>query len=44
MYNPQQNININISYNLSQNKQKGPPGKRIAKIQKPAFSSGPCDI
>lgn len=44
MYNPQQNININISYNLGQNKQKALPAKRITKIQKPAFSSGPCDI
>jgi hypothetical protein len=47
MLNPQQNININISYNLSQNKkEKVSNGKKINKIQKPSYSqsTGQCDI
>jgi hypothetical protein len=47
MLNPHQNININISYNLGNEKQPKPlPAKKISKAIKPHFTqSNPhCDI
>lgn len=46
MLNPHQNININISYNLTHAKTAKPvPAKKITKIQKPiTLPSNHCDI
>lgn len=46
MFNPHQNININISYNLGTDKPtKAVTGKKINKLQKPTAIHHPhCDI
>lgn len=47
MFNPHQNININISYNLATDKPQKPlPAKKVQKQIKtlPAQTTNPCDI